>query len=162
VSKVYLHTTEIPVERTVDEIEKEIARHGATQIRTEWDKDGRVVGLAFLVTFPGKAQYPVSLPCRYEKLRELLADELTDRQRREWERSGRLEATAYRVGWRQLLYWVRAQFALIDLGMGVTAEVFLPYVEVEPHKRYYERLVEKGLKALGPGTAEDQPEGSDR
>ena len=36
---------------------------------------------------------------------------------------------AYRVAWRNILDWVQAQMALLEIGMAKMEEVFLPYMQ---------------------------------
>src|SRR6266478_5746936 len=36
---------------------------------------------------------------------------------------------AYRVAWRNILDWVQAQMALLEIGMAKIEEVFLPYMQ---------------------------------
>ena len=150
---MYLQYTEVPVVRSASEITKEVSARGATQIRQSFDEDGRLIGLAFLIRFPDGQQHPVSLPCRIEAMKQAIYRQLGPTQKKTWTASGKLEERAFRIAWRQLALWVKAQFALIDLDMVCSAEVFLPYVETQTGARFFEALEAGEFKALGPGTA---------
>ena len=156
---MFLQYTEVPVVRSAMEITKEISKRGATQVRQTYDDDGRLIGMAFLVRFPDGREYPISLPCRIDRMKDALYQGLGPQQKKTWTASGKLEVRAFRIAWRQLAIWVKAQFALIDLDMTCSAEVFLPYVETDSGARFFESLEQKQFRALGPGkTPEEEPE----
>ncbi len=52
------------------------------------------------------------------------------------------------ITWRQLVRWLEAQFAIVDLGMTVAEEVFMPYCVGVDGRTLYEhwrgRLLEAG------------------
>ena len=62
----------------------------------------------------------------------------------------RIRAQAERVGWRQLLRWVQAQLAMIEVGMAQRAEVFMPYIQQADGRTFFEYFEAKQL-ALPPG-----------
>src|SRR3990167_5648649 len=63
-------------------------------------------------------------------------------------------AQAERGAWRNVMAWVKAQLALVEIGMVSVTEVFLPFMLVGSQETLYNRMLQEGLhgvKALGPG-----------
>lgn len=54
---------------------------------------------------------------------------------------------ANRIGWRQILRWLQAQFALMEVGMVDIKEIFLPYCW-NKKQTFYELFEKEGLKLL--------------
>ena len=52
---------------------------------------------------------------------------------------------AYRVAWRNILDWVQAQMALLEIGMVKMEEVFLPYMQDRQGVTYFERMEQRGF-----------------
>jgi hypothetical protein len=65
------------------------------------------------------------------------------------ETRARIREQAERVAWRQLLRWVQAQLAMIDVGMVKTHEVFMPYIQHPDGRTFFEYFENKQL-ALPP------------
>jgi hypothetical protein len=53
---------------------------------------------------------------------------------------------AYRLAWRNILDWVQAQMALLDIGMAKMEEVFLPYVINREGKTLFEYYEHRGFQ----------------
>jgi hypothetical protein len=147
--RLYMETTRISAERTAQEIVILLAEAGATAVLTEYGKDRKIRGLSFKLRVADR-EVPFSLPVRVEPVFRILQGP----QRRSPKRKARLEQKdreqAERVAWRQLLRWIQAQLAMIDSGMVEAAEVFLPYVQVEPGRTLWERTIAGGQLALPP------------
>jgi hypothetical protein len=119
---IFLETTEIPVSRSMGEITGMLAEAGAISVNTQFTL-GRPSGLQFVLpTSQGQILY--SLPVRVGALLSRLKGQLGPRSRKS---DSDLEPQAERIAWRQLNAWVKAQLALIDLGMVEPGEVFMPY-----------------------------------
>lgn len=109
---VFMGTTTVSATQTIGEISSVLIRAGARQIATDYTDNGKVEAVRFSLVLPGFPQPVVfRLPCRTEKLLKLLRNDLQ----------------AERTGWRQVLRWVQAQMAMIEVGMVRVDEVFLPY-----------------------------------
>jgi hypothetical protein len=52
---------------------------------------------------------------------------------------------AYRVAWRNILDWVQAQMALLEIGMAKMEEVFLPYMLDQQGQTLFERMEQRGF-----------------
>ena len=90
---------------------------------------------------------PVKLPARVEKAQTVL--------RKQWEegvishKRGKENTfgyeQAYRVAWRNILDWVQAQMALLEIGMAKIEEVFLPYMQDREGITFFERMEQRGF-----------------
>lgn len=148
-NKLFLYSTEVPAHRSRAEITNLLAQFQATSITQEFSK-GEIVGMSFeLAMVEGKGVYRYTLPVRTEKLYERLVGEVKR------PRSGTLSnlaVQAEKVAWRQLLVWLKAQLALVDLAMAEADEVFLPYMRQRSTGKSFYQLFKSGeRKALEAG-----------
>lgn len=148
---LYMETTQIPAERTAQEIGTLLAQAGATAVLTEYGKDRKICGLAFKLHVRDR-EIPFSLPARIEPVFRYLQRKRSPKYRIKNENNDRQQAE--RVAWRQLLRWIQSQFAMIDTGMVEAAEVFMPYIQVEPGQMLWERAIAGGQLALPAGPEE--------
>jgi hypothetical protein len=91
--------------------------------------------------------FPVKLPALVEKAQVVL--------KRQWEagiishKRGKEKAIgyeqAYRVAWRNILDWVEAQMALLEIEMVKMEEIFLPYMVNPKGETFFETLEKKGF-----------------
>jgi hypothetical protein len=140
-----METTEVPVERTCAAIVSDLVQAGARQISQEFSANKEVIGVRFsLEVLPGQIRY-FALPVRDEPVYKLLRKQVTYRTDAQT-----LMDRAKRVAWRQLYRWVQAQLAMIQTGMVEAQEVFLPYMEHESGKTFYQMLKERDQLALPP------------
>ncbi len=113
---IFMGTTKIDPQKTIGEITGLLVRAKARSVSTDYDA-GRVVAVSFTLDVAGMPE-PVffRLPCRSERLLKLL-------------RNDRIQTE--RTAWRQVLRWVEAQCAMIDIGMVQAHEVFMPYAAMD-------------------------------
>ncbi len=134
---VYMGTTSIDPSRTAGEIVMLLSRHGATSINQEYE-NGKLVGLRWLMARKGGQPALYAMPARVEPVYAMM---------RRKQRNVSLQQ-AERTAWRLILRWVQAQFALVEVGMVESAEVFAPYREVMPGKTVWAALLEAEAKNL--------------
>lgn len=133
------YTTDVPVERTINELQKILARAKASAIMTEYGADGLPSGLSFRVNVNG-SDINFKLPVVISGVTAALK---RDRQRND-------DPHARRVAWRIVKDWCDSQMALIDAGQAELAQVFLPYAQ-SGNTTFYEQLKGKGfLQLTGP------------
>ena len=125
------YTTTIDAHKTVTEIQRLLAKHGARAIMVEYSAAGDPVALTFEITRAGRP-LGYRLPCRHDALLKLLRNDAAVRP------AQRTPAQALRVAWRILLNWCEVQMALIDAEMAGVDEVFMPYALVG-EQTVYER-----------------------
>ncbi len=140
-----------PIERIFTELQQTLGTHGAKHISYDFGDDGRVQGITFTVKVNDRF-FPIKLPARVEQAQAVL--------RKQWEagiishKVGKEKAygdeQAYRVAWSNILDWVQAQMALLEIGMAEMEEIFLPYMQDNQGVTYFERVKERGF-LLGEG-----------
>lgn len=123
---VYMGTTQVKAEKTALEVMNVLRMSGAQQIAVDYGPGGKIIGMRF--TFPVNDQ-PVcfQLPVRVEGLKRIMRKDINQ-----------IERTA----WRQLLRWVQAQLAMIEVGTVKAAEVYAPYAVMSDGRLLGERLLE--------------------
>jgi hypothetical protein len=127
-------------------LQQTLAAHGAKQISYEYGDDGKVHGVAFAVTVHAH-RIRVQLPARIEQAQAVLKrqwDEGMISHKRGRERTYGDEQ-AYRVAWRNILDWVQAQMALLEIGMAKMEEIFLPYMLDIQGRTFFERMEQRGF-----------------
>ena len=132
---IYMETTKKEPEQTSAEIEMLLQKYGMVRYMKEY-QDGAVSGCVFFLETEGH-EVPIRLPVRWEPLYAMA-------QRGET-RYIRDQGQARRVAWRQILRWIEAQLALIDLGMVELPEVFLPYMMADKNRTFYQMMVANGM-----------------
>lgn len=131
------YTTQVPVSRTVAEIQDTLVRYGAARIGVDYE-NGAASRLMFtLDTSVGVRTY--SLPASVDKMHRLMIrrgneGKLGSLSRAKWQS----EEQAARVAWRVLKDWLTAQLALIDTEMVALEVVMLPYLMVDQDRTLYQ------------------------
>jgi hypothetical protein len=145
------YASEIPIDRIFAELQQTLGTHGAKHISFEYGDDGKVQGLAFTIKVNDRF-IPIKLPARVEKAQAVLKKQWEDgviSHKRGKENTYGNEQ-AYRVAWRNILDWVLAQMALLEIGMAKMEEVFLPYMQDRDGVTFFERMEQRGF-LLGDG-----------
>src|ERR687883_678147 len=139
------YTSDKPLEKIFAELQQTLAAHGAKQIAYDYGDDGKIHGVEFAVTVQDR-RIRVKLPARVEQAQAVLEGQY---------KSGVIKShigtkvysyeQAYRVAWRNILDWVQAQMALLEIGMVKMEEVFLPYMQDRHGVTYFERMEQRGF-----------------
>ena len=111
------YTTTVNVYTTLGEIQAQLVKHGARKIMQDYDDDGRISALSFLVDTPTGPR-GIRLPANVDAVHAVLT-----RQRVKCDRE-----QAERVAWRIVKDWVEAQMAILESEMVQMDEIFLPYM----------------------------------
>ena len=114
------YTTDIPVVRSIAEIQALLAKKGARSITQEYE-GANVHALSFTMNV-GKALVRFSLPVNVAGVLQAMQK---DRAK------GTSPEQAARCAWRILKDWIEAQMALIESGQAQTEQVFMPYAQHE-------------------------------
>ena len=135
------HTTEVPAERTIGEIQKMLSSHGVTAMMTEYDGP-HVSAVSFQIKVNDKP-LGFKLPCNWKAVMEIMRPKnprnIYDAKRKAAQEEA-LKAQAIRVAWRIIHTWVKAQLALVEVNMVTVSQVFLPYMQVSPNQTLYEKI----------------------
>ncbi len=140
--RLFMETTRIAPERTVSEIQRILAKYGASAILVEFEGT-QINAVSFQYNADGQ-RIPFRLPCRWRAVESALR-----KSGRRPRSDDSYEGWARRVAWRQILRWVEAQMALVETSMVKVQEVFFPYIQTRGGKTIYELHAERGFKALG-------------
>ena len=137
------YTTDVPVDRTVAEIQRKIARAGAESVRVDY-KDGQPVSISFLLMLTDQP-LPFRLPADTESVyRILFRDDSLPRKYRS-------RAHAERVAWRTVKDWVEVQLALIESGQASLPQLFLPHAVQRDGRTLFEVVAAAPPLLLGQG-----------
>ena len=135
------YTTEVDAAKTVGEIERILVSHGARNINKNYDANGQIESLSFIVMV-GKTELPVRLPVDPDAVHAVLVNQGVQSQKylsRE---------QSVRVAWRIAKDWVAAQMALYEAKQVKMEQVFLPYIVTPTGQTVYEVIAEKGFLQL--------------
>lgn len=111
------YTTKVDVYTTLGAIQGQLVKHGAKKIMQDYDDQGHITALSFLVDTPGGLR-GIRLPANVEAVYKVLI-----RQKVKCDRE-----QAERVAWRIVKDWVEAQMAILESEMVQMDEIFLPYM----------------------------------
>ena len=135
------YTTKVDVYATIGAIQGVLVKHGAKKIMQDYDDEGHVQALAFMVETPAGPR-GIRLPANVEAVQCVLAKQKVKADREQ----------AERVAWRILKDWIEAQMAILESEMVQMDEIFLPYMIVNnAGQTLFERYRDNQLM-LGDGT----------
>jgi len=121
-------STDVPVSRSIAEIERMLAAFGARKIAKDFDDAGQPAGLAFLLTTEHGDLF-IKLPAELQKVRQVLRDQVTAKVlTKRFNTDPWAKEQAARIAWRVLHDWLYAQLTMIMVEMTKPEQVFLPYV----------------------------------
>ena len=129
------YTTSVEAIKTVGEIQGILVAHGARSILMNYDGDGFIESLSFIVRTP-YGDMPIRLPVNPKAVQKVLIEQGMAPRYTEY-------SQAVRVAWRILKDWVRAQMAILETEMVRMEQIFLPYMVTKDDKTLYEAMVEK-------------------
>lgn len=111
------YTTKVDVFATLGEIQGQLVKHGAKKIMQDYDNDGHITALSFLIDTPNGPR-GVKLPANVDAVWNVLTKQKVKCDRDQ----------AERVAWRIVKDWVAAQMAILESEMVQLDEIFLPYI----------------------------------
>jgi hypothetical protein len=130
---IFMATTKISADKTAGEISSLLSRSGRVKyIQSEYD-NGEIIGISFIV-ISGAQEIPFRLPAKWEPVLEAMKKD------RRTPRHLLTPEQARRTAWRQVLRWVQAQMAFIEVGMVDIKEAFMAYLMVSTKQTLYEKL----------------------
>jgi len=145
------YTTEVPVMKSLGQIQGNLVAHGARSIMINYGPDKEPSSLSFIISTP-QGELPFKLPANVPAVTALLLKQLSSSTYRQWdtqyqnERRRKAMEQAYRVAWRIIKDWVDAQLAIIETEMVTMEQVFLPYLLTKDGQHtLYEAMAEKGF-----------------
>lgn len=137
------YTTQVSVERTVVEIEKLLARHGARRVLKDYDENG-ISALSFMVNYNNQF-VPIRLPAKVDKVVSMLNEQVSNGKIPRKFRNDIEQAR--RIMWRILLDWVDSQMTMVEIGQKELLEIFLSDVcDINSSSTLYEKMIGTGFK----------------
>lgn len=110
-------------------IEKTLAEHKAKQITRNYDDNGRIISMSFVVE-TSRGFLTIKLPAKFDKVEKIFIAQGIRYK----------EEQPYRTAWATIRDWVDAQMALVEWEMVKPEEVFLPYAVTKTGKTYFEEF----------------------
>lgn len=143
------YTTNVPVEKTLPEIERLLGRFGVSHSTREW-KDGEVVGLVFSLPV-GNQEIFFRLPCNADKVYQILIKQYK-RKRRDTDQKAREQSA--KIAWRVLMDRLAAELSSIEFEQIKPEQLFFgQIINPQTGKTFFEIVEERGFKMLGDGKA---------
>jgi len=115
-------------------IEKTLSTHGAKQIIRDYDDQGKIISISFLINTK-KGPLGIKLPARFDRVEQIFKEQDIRYK----------PDQPYRTAWATLRDWVDAQMALVDWEMVKPEEVFLPYAVTPSGETYFEYIQNRGF-----------------
>lgn len=131
------YRTEVPIQRTLNQVHDILVKGKARAVATEYDADGKPTALAFEVNTPFGYRNFV-LPVNAGAVHQVLNRQRVDRRYQTMDH-------AHRVAWRILKDWIEAQLAIVATEMVTLDQVMLPYLRTENGATLYERYRDRQL-----------------
>jgi len=145
---LFTEDTEVSPARSAAEITALLIQAGAQSISTNF-KDNEIESLSFVLP-RGAGSIPYRLPVRIDPVFAVFQARRKKGNPYGYKTPQCQNADrdkAKRVAWRQMYWWLKAQLAVIDLGMVETAEVLLPYMLGRDGNTFYDTHKAKLLAA---------------
>lgn len=143
------YTTTVSIYETIGEIEGKLAKHSAKKIMKEYDNDGEIVALSFMINTPGGPQ-AIRLPVNVDAIQKVLIKQRTNNSKVKTDRE-----QAARVAWRIVKDWVEAQMAILEAEMVAMDEIFMPYMLMDDQRTVYQVYTDNQLR-IGDGRGIDR------
>lgn len=127
------YTTEIPSEKSVQQIQAMLIRKKAHAILTEYDGEGVLTAISFRI----KNTYGIlsfRLPANVPKVFAILVRDPKIRP------GLKTRDQAARVAWRVVKDWLEAQMAILELEMVDLEQIFLPFAQNVDGATVYETM----------------------
>lgn len=134
------YTTSIDAEKSISEIQKCLASHGANKIVTDYI-NGSPSSLTFCLILKGNV-IGFCLPANHKGvLNAMLKNRKIPRRKCN-------ELQAKKVAWRIVKDWVEAQMAIVEAQKAEITEVFLPYAITKNGNTLYSEIQNTNLLAI--------------
>lgn len=139
--KNYASTSALP--NIFNDIEKTLISHGAKQIIRDFDGQGRITAISFIVETKSGAM-AIKLPARFDRVQTIFEQQGLRYKPEQ----------PYRTAWATIRDWTSSQMALLDWEMVKMEEIFLPYAVGKNGKTFFEIAESRGF-LLTSGENED-------
>ena len=142
------YTTQIPVDKTIMEIEQILIKFGAKGIYKEYN-GSKISGLMFYLERDGQ-KIPFKIPTSIEKSRRVIMKAVEEKKlpKKFYDEPFRTEQ-GERVCWRIIKDWIDSQLSLLEINFADAVEILLPYAynPIED-KTMYQKFMENKKEYL--------------
>lgn len=137
------YTTTVSSDKSIGQIQKCLAKHGVSQVLTEYGTEGEVAAVSFRMLY-NDVMISFRLPAHVDSIYVIMQNE------KRVQRKHRTRDHARRIAWRIIKDWVEAQLALVEAEQAEMVEVFLPYAQ-DPRtgETIFKKLARSDFKLLG-------------
>lgn len=111
------YTTKVDIYTTLGQIQGQLVKHGAKKILQDYDDDGRIASLSFMIDTPFGPR-GIRLPANVDAVHKVMIKQKVKCDREQ----------AERVAWRIVKDWIESQMAILESEMVQMEEIFLPYM----------------------------------
>lgn len=134
------YTTTIDIHKTLGEIQKSLVSHGARKLMYDYDGEGHIQALCFVIMTPD-GERGIKLPANVSAIFEVLKQQ---------KKAGKIKTNpdysqSERVAWRIIKDWIESQMAILESQMVQFEEVFLPYMINGKGQTFYQAYQQKQL-----------------
>lgn len=136
------YTTTVDVAKSIGEIQAILIRFGARSVVMDYDDNGNVSGIGFVILING-LPLSIRIPCNVDGVFESLC------QAPKVPNKSKTRIQARRVAWRILKDWLEAQFALYEIGQAEIGQVLMPYATDSEGRTAYQMFKESHIRQLG-------------
>jgi hypothetical protein len=144
---IFAESTEVDPKQSAGEITTLLVEAGAQAISTNYNAAREIVSLSFSLQI-GSYSLSYLLPVRIDPVFQFLQNRRAQADPVGFKRYAAPDlAKAKRIAWRQLFWWLKAQLALIEMGMVETAEVMLPYMLGADGRSFFDTYKPRLLEA---------------
>lgn len=157
------YTSDVPVAKTIYNIEQVLIRCGVTGIAKEYHPNADVAAVSFFLDLPN-GRMSVRLPANVETAQDALwldyaGDDLKPDGQLKWDSRKRMNRDSFkhqaeRTAWKIIQDWVEVQMSMIQMKQADPIQVFLPYMMVSAKQNYFEALKDSQFKGLLLGPAQ--------
>lgn len=133
------YTTKIDIFTSLGQIQGMLVKHGAKKILQEYDDNGRIDAVSFMINTPVGMQ-AVRLPANVSAVQAVLSKQ---KVKCDYEQ-------AERVAWRIVKDWVEAQMAILESEMVTIDQIFLPYMTDGKGNTVYSLFASNSLQLCAP------------
>lgn len=146
--KIIDYTTNVPVERTLPEIEKLLQRFGVTKSMRDY-ANGEVVGLSFSILLQNGKEIYFRMPCDADKVFTII---MRGYKRKQRGTEKKVREQSAKIAWRLLYDSLAADLSRIELGQIRPEQLFFgQIINPETGQTFFEVVEERGFKMLGAG-----------
>ncbi len=138
---LYMETTKKEPWDTISEISGLLRAFSVQDTLMNYDDQGNIVAFSFTLKTEDNL-IPYRLPVNHLPL--------WDMAQRGETKYIRDEQQARRVAWRQILRWLEAQLALVEIKMVSADQVLLPYMMINSKQTVYDTYVAGGIRPALP------------